>query len=95
MAAGSSTEQINGPNYLVDLLKNLAAIAGTQAYQNMLKNASSAAISSNAGNYVVNGFTRHEQTGPRIHGTESSAGKNSLIICCYCRRQISTHSEIK
>ncbi|CAM0881042.1 unnamed protein product [Alopecurus aequalis] len=71
--SGSSTEQINGPNYLVNLLKNLAAIAGTQTYQNMLKNASSAAISSNAGNYVVNGFTIQEQTGPPIPGTESSA----------------------
>ncbi|KAM0833435.1 hypothetical protein ACQ4PT_064272 [Festuca glaucescens] len=71
--SGSSSEHINGPNYLVNLLKNLAAIAGTQTYQDMLKNASSAAISSNAGNYVVNGFTIQEQTGPPIPGTESSA----------------------
>lgn len=71
--SGSSSEQINGPNYLVNLLKNLAAIAGTQTYQDMLKNASSAVISSNAGNYVVNGFTIQEQIGPPIPGTESSA----------------------
>uniref|UniRef100_A0ACD5VIG5 Uncharacterized protein n=1 Tax=Avena sativa TaxID=4498 RepID=A0ACD5VIG5_AVESA len=71
--SGSSSEQINGPNYLVYLLKNLAAIASTQTYQDMLKNANSAAISSNAGNYVVNGFTIQEQTGPPIPGTESSA----------------------
>lgn len=70
----SSSEQINGPNYLVNLLKNLAAIAGTQAYQDMLKNANSAAITSNAGSYVANGFTIHEPTRPPIPvGTESSA----------------------
>jgi hypothetical protein len=95
VAAGSSSEQINGPNYLVNLLKNLAAIAGTQTYQDMIKNASSAAISSNDGNYVVNGFTIQEQTGPPIPGTESSAGKFRLITCSCCRRKISTHSEIK
>lgn len=76
VAAVSSSEQINGPNYLVNLLKNLAAIAGTQAYQDMLKNANSAAITSNAGSYVANGFTIHEPTRPPIPvGTESSAGK--------------------
>uniref|UniRef100_A0ACD5VS03 Uncharacterized protein n=2 Tax=Avena sativa TaxID=4498 RepID=A0ACD5VS03_AVESA len=71
--SGSSSEQINGPNYLVNLLKNLAAIAGTQTYQDMLQNANSAPISSNAGNYVVNGFTIQEQTGPPIPVTESFA----------------------
>jgi hypothetical protein len=95
MAAGGSSEQINGPNYLVNLLKNLAAIASTQTYQDMLKNASSAAISSNAGNYVVNGFTIQEQAGQPIPGTESSAGKYPFITCSCCRRKIITTFEIK
>nr|AQQ11837.1 squamosa-promoter binding protein-like protein [Bambusa oldhamii] len=72
--SGSSSEQINGPNYLVNLLKNLAAIAGTQAYQDMLKNVNSAVITSNADSYVANGFTIHEPARPPIPvGTESSA----------------------
>lgn len=75
MAAGSSSEQSNGPNFLVNLLKNLAAIAGTQAYQDMLKNANSASISSNDANYVVNGFTNEPTRSPIPVGTESSAGK--------------------
>ncbi|XP_025819594.1 squamosa promoter-binding-like protein 1 isoform X4 [Panicum hallii] len=41
LESGSSSEQINHPNYLVNLLKNLAAIASTQAYQDILKNANS------------------------------------------------------
>ncbi|XP_044956142.1 squamosa promoter-binding-like protein 1 isoform X2 [Hordeum vulgare subsp. vulgare] len=55
-SAASSSEQINGPNFLVNLLKNLAAVAGTQACQDMLKDATS----SNAGNYVGN------QSGPPV-----------------------------
>ncbi|KAK3160649.1 hypothetical protein QOZ80_1BG0062500 [Eleusine coracana subsp. coracana] len=39
--SGSSSEGVNHPNHLVNLLKNLASIAGTQAYQDMLKNANS------------------------------------------------------
>ncbi|PUZ57112.1 hypothetical protein GQ55_5G402000 [Panicum hallii var. hallii] len=41
LESGSSSEQINHPNYLVNLLKNLAAIASTQEYQDILKNANS------------------------------------------------------
>ncbi|VAI85025.1 unnamed protein product [Triticum turgidum subsp. durum] len=59
-SAASSSEQINGPNLLVSLLKNLAAVAGTQACQDMLKDATS----SNAGNYVGN------QSGPPVHAEE-------------------------
>uniref|UniRef100_A0A0A9D7Q3 SPL1 n=1 Tax=Arundo donax TaxID=35708 RepID=A0A0A9D7Q3_ARUDO len=59
LESGSSSAQINHPNYLVNLLKNLAAIAGTQAYQDMLNSTS---IPSNAGNNDANGFTVHEQT---------------------------------
>ncbi|KAJ1283431.1 hypothetical protein BS78_03G128100 [Paspalum vaginatum] len=62
LESGSSSEQINHPNYLVNLLKNLAAIAGTQAYQDMLKNVNSNSTSSNAGNNAANGSTAHEQT---------------------------------
>ncbi|XP_062208953.1 squamosa promoter-binding-like protein 1 isoform X2 [Phragmites australis] len=73
LESGSSSEQINHPNYLVNLLKNLAAIASTQAYQDMLKNANSTLISSNAGNNVANDFTVHEQTRRPIPvGPESS-----------------------
>ncbi|GJN32110.1 hypothetical protein PR202_gb20584 [Eleusine coracana subsp. coracana] len=61
--SGSSSEGVNHPNHLVNLLKNLASIAGTQAYQDMLKNANS----SNAGNYIANGFTVHGQTIQPIH----------------------------
>ncbi|KAL6850013.1 hypothetical protein ACP4OV_020640 [Aristida adscensionis] len=74
LESGSSSEQIDHPNYLVNLLKNLAAMAGTQAYQDMLKKANSTAISSNAGNYVANGLTVHGQTiQPMPVGTESTA----------------------
>ncbi|KAK3164172.1 hypothetical protein QOZ80_1AG0013720 [Eleusine coracana subsp. coracana] len=67
--SGSSSEGVNHPNHLVNLLKNLASIASTQAYQDMLKNANS----SNAGNYNANGFTVHGQTIQPIHvGTELS-----------------------
>ncbi|VAI72867.1 unnamed protein product [Triticum turgidum subsp. durum] len=59
-SAASSSEQINGPNLLVSLLKNLAAVAGTQACQDMLKDATS----SNAGNYVGN------QSRPPVHAEE-------------------------
>lgn len=65
--SASSSEQINGPNFLVNLLKNLAAVAGTQACQDMLKDASSAATSSNAGNYVGN------QSGPPVPAEEPLA----------------------
>ncbi|XP_020160961.1 squamosa promoter-binding-like protein 1 isoform X2 [Aegilops tauschii subsp. strangulata] len=58
--SASSSEQINGPNLLVSLLKNLAAVAGTQACQDMLKDATS----SNAGNYVGN------QSGPPVPAEE-------------------------
>lgn len=75
---GSSSEQSNGPNFLVNLLKNLAAIAGTQAYQDMLKNANSASISSNDANYVVNGFTNEPTRSPIPVGTESSAVKQHV-----------------
>ncbi|KAL5228465.1 hypothetical protein ABZP36_016730 [Zizania latifolia] len=70
---GSSSEQIDGPNYLVNLLKNLAAIACTQTYQDMLNNANLAAISSHAGNYIGNGISLHDPRPPIPVGTESSA----------------------
>jgi len=80
MAAGSSSEQINHPNYLVNLLKNLAAIASTQAYQDILKNANSNPIS-NAGNNAANGSTMHELRIRSIPvGSESLAGK-TFIVC--------------
>ncbi|AQK89108.1 Squamosa promoter-binding protein-like (SBP domain) transcription factor family protein [Zea mays] len=60
LESGSSSEQINHPNSLVNLLKNLAAIASTHAYQDVLKNATS--ISSNDGNNAANGSIMHEQT---------------------------------
>jgi hypothetical protein len=79
MAAGSSSEQINHPNYLVNLLKNLAAIASTQAYQDILKNANSNPTS-NAGNNAANGSTMHELIIRSIPvGSESLAGKK--IYC--------------
>jgi len=59
LESGSSSEQINHPNYLVNLLKNLAAIASTQAYQDILKNANSN-LTSNACNNAANGSTMHE-----------------------------------
>ncbi|CAD6231743.1 unnamed protein product [Miscanthus lutarioriparius] len=59
---GSSSEQINHPNSLVNILKNLAAIASTQSYQDILKNVNSNSISSNAGNNAANGSIVHEQT---------------------------------
>ncbi|RLM93962.1 hypothetical protein C2845_PM08G10800 [Panicum miliaceum] len=59
LESGSSSEQINHPNYLVNLLKNLAAIASTQAYQDILKNANSNPTS-NAGNNAANGSNMHE-----------------------------------
>ncbi|KAL6627744.1 hypothetical protein ACP70R_031470 [Stipagrostis hirtigluma subsp. patula] len=72
--SGSSSEQINHSNYLVNLLKNLAAMAGTQEYQDMLKKTNSTAISSNAGNYVANGITVQGQTiQPIPVGTETLA----------------------
>ncbi|XP_066306187.1 squamosa promoter-binding-like protein 1 isoform X2 [Miscanthus floridulus] len=58
---GSSSEQINHPNSLVNILKNLAAIASTQSYQDILKNANSNSISANAGNNAANGSIVHEQ----------------------------------
>jgi hypothetical protein len=74
MTAGSSSEQINHPNSLVNLLKNLAAIASTHAYQDVLKNATS--ISSNDGNNAANGSIMHEQTIRSIPvRRESLAGK--------------------
>jgi len=79
MAAGSSSEQINHPNYLVNLLKNLAAIASTQAYQDILKNANSNPIS-NAGNNAANGSTMHELIRSIPVGSESLAGK-TFIVC--------------
>ena len=80
MAAGSSSEQINHPNYLVNLLKNLAAIASTQAYQDILKNANSN-LTSNACNNAANGSTMHELTIRSIPvGSESLAGK-TFIVC--------------
>ncbi|XP_035822107.1 squamosa promoter-binding-like protein 1 isoform X2 [Zea mays] len=62
LESGSSSEPINHPNSLVNLLKNLAAIASTQSYQDILKNANSNSILSNAGNNAANGSTVHEQT---------------------------------
>jgi len=76
MAAGSSSEQINHPNSLVNILKNLAAIASTQSYQDILKNANSNSISANAGNNAANGSIVHEQTIRSTPiGRESLAGK--------------------
>lgn len=81
MTAGSSSEQINHPNSLVNLLKNLAAIASTQSYQDILKNANSNSILSNAGNNAANGSTVHEQTirSIPIRG-ESLAGKTFYYL---------------
>ena len=74
--AGSSSERVNHPNHLVNILRNLASIAGTQEYQDMLKNANSTLLSSNAGNYIANDFTLHGLTRQHIRvGTESSPGK--------------------
>ncbi|XP_062197112.1 squamosa promoter-binding-like protein 1 [Phragmites australis] len=74
LESGSSSKQINHPNYLVNLLKNLTAIAGTQEYQDMLKNTNRTSILSNAVNNVTNGFTVCEQIKRPIPvGTESSA----------------------
>nr|CAB3472939.1 unnamed protein product [Digitaria exilis] len=74
LESGSSSEQINHPNYLVNLLKNLAAIASTQAYQDILKNAN-LNPTSNAGNNATNGPTMHELTKQSIPaGHESLAG---------------------
>ncbi|KAF0916957.1 hypothetical protein E2562_015128 [Oryza meyeriana var. granulata] len=70
--SSGSSEQINGPNYLVNLVKNLAAIAGTQTYEDMLKNAT-AAISSHTGNCVANGISLQDPRPPIPVGTESSA----------------------
>lgn len=81
VAAGSSSEPINHPNSLVNLLKNLAAIASTQSYQDILKNANSNSILSNAGNNAANGSTVHEQTirSIPIRG-ESLAGKTFYYL---------------
>jgi hypothetical protein len=80
MAAGSSSEQINNPNYLVNLLKNLAALASTQAYQDILKNANSNSTS-NAGNNAANGSTMHEPTMGSIPvGSEPLAGKTFYCL---------------
>jgi replicative DNA helicase len=76
IAAGGSSERINHPHYLVNLLKNLASIASTQAHQDTLKNANSTSILSNAGNDIANGFTGHEQPRQPIHAaTVLPAGK--------------------
>ncbi|CAL4964034.1 unnamed protein product [Urochloa decumbens] len=73
LESGSSSEQINHPNYLVNLLKNLAAIASTQAYQDILKNTNSNPTL-NAVNNAANGSTMHELTIPSIPaGSESLA----------------------
>lgn len=81
MAAGSSSEQMNHPNSLVNLLKNLTAIASTQAYQDILKNANLNSISSNAGNNAANGSIVHEQAVRSIPiGRESLAGKTFLLF---------------
>ncbi|TKW12329.1 hypothetical protein SEVIR_5G029400v4 [Setaria viridis] len=61
LESGSSSGQINHPNYLVNLMKNLAAVASTQAYQDILNNANSNPTS-NAGNNAANGSTMHELT---------------------------------
>uniref|UniRef100_A0A0E0FKF5 SBP-type domain-containing protein n=1 Tax=Oryza nivara TaxID=4536 RepID=A0A0E0FKF5_ORYNI len=67
------SEQINGPNYLTNLVKNLAALAGTQRNQDMLKNANSAAIASHTGNYVAKGNSLHDSRPHIPVGTESTA----------------------
>lgn len=75
LSAGSSSEQINHPNSLVNLLKNLSAIASTQAYQDILKNAN-LNPTSNGGNNGANGSTMHELTKRSFpSGSESLAGK--------------------
>jgi hypothetical protein len=80
MAAGSSSEQINHPNSLVNILKNLTAIASTQSYQDILKNANSNSIPSNAANNAANGSIMHEQTIRSTPiGRESLAGKKIII----------------
>ena len=77
-AASGPSEQINGPNYLTNLVKNLAALAGTQRNQDMLKNANSAAIASHTGNYVAKGNSLHDSRPHIPVGTESTAGKKQL-----------------
>uniref|UniRef100_A0A0E0FKF9 SBP-type domain-containing protein n=1 Tax=Oryza nivara TaxID=4536 RepID=A0A0E0FKF9_ORYNI len=72
-AASGPSEQINGPNYLTNLVKNLAALAGTQRNQDMLKNANSAAIASHTGNYVAKGNSLHDSRPHIPVGTESTA----------------------
>ncbi|XP_015688066.1 squamosa promoter-binding-like protein 1 isoform X3 [Oryza brachyantha] len=72
-SAGGSSEQTSGPNYLVNLLKNLSTIAGTQTYQDMVKNTNSVAVPSHAGNNVANGNSVHDPRSPIPVGTESSA----------------------
>ncbi|TVU21324.1 hypothetical protein EJB05_30952 [Eragrostis curvula] len=75
LESGSSSERLDHPNYLINILKNLASIAGTQAYQEILNNANSTSISLNTGNHIANGFSMHDQARPPLRVVNESAAE--------------------